>query len=1679
MNNRYSVILIFLMLFSNAVIAQYSITKAVEKEKGLHIIVKQHKAAELSGGTAKVPAGKKQRIENEEVENETIVTASLHSRQLWFKLMHQPYVNYFVVKKAYDDYFKKHPSESSAPKEYGLSWLKTKLFYLDARGRVQNKPAINLNKLPKAKFAPPVTVTDTVVGTWHMLGPRNSLQSSGAVSDNNGGYAYCVRIDPANTNKLFCSFVTGGLWVSTDNGVAWHLADANLPADVYYDIDVCKANNNIVYAIGNSAVIRSTDGGMSWNTTSLNKTNYTGNAYDIAASPTDANIVVARWGTSIYRTTDGGSTWTVIKTGLKDFSIWDSNLNSEVLDWDNNNSSVVYFTDRGDNQNYVDVYKSTDAGLTFTLFKTLTLDATATGTFTGWSKICTATNNTNAVYVLIGSGTSAYSHTAVQLYKLDVATGNVLLQRVNMIDGINTAYGSKTSLHHGDIAMDINDENKIAWGSYSQQNVQYSINNGVSFSTSVTSVHSDLRGIFMMNGKVVLGTDGSAYVSTNNGNNFSIVTNSISNHELWGFGSAFKSDILAAGCNHGPLMLREYEAAGGWYTVLGADQGNSDFNPVDSVSAYSQGYDSYHVTRTGIKTYTNGTQQIDPGGIYSYFNTMEFHPNLYHTLITHHAGGYPSSVAQATRDIWKKSLIRSDDNGLTVRVLYTFTNQLFREKICISDTNRIYAVVGLTNNALMKTANGGASFTDITPPVAVTGASVRNISDIAVSDINPNEIWVSYSGVQNTCKLLHSTDGGATYTNITQSILTSNPVTKIIFQRGTDGGIYAANTSGVYYKNNTMPNWVKLGNGLPDMDIRFMFINYYKGKLLIGTSRGAWDNDLYEHSATKAQITASEANPTCQSPVVTFRDYSVVSNGGAGATYSWSFPGGTPSSATTEAPVVSYLGAATGKYSVSLTVTDQYGTSTQVLNNFINYTAVNCCESAPAGWTKTDLGTAPVPGELCYTPLNGNYKITSHASGLGGTSDNIPFVYKPLTGDGQIIARVNTVSTNYNYAGGIMIRKSLAANSAFVFLNSLDTRGVFDIFRTTDGANTGYHAVTALAMPMWLKLLRESNTITAFYSTDSITWTTYRTFTLTLPSTIYVGLAATGNGCVTNIDRVSVGPPPPCIGGSENGCAAIDTIPGRAINITNYTYIANVPFAAPATNHFTISGWIKPKGILGEQSSVIAWDNGYLYLGQTSDNQLEYVWNAGDAATTWNSGLFVPADKWSFIAMVIEPTKATLYLNDKMVSEIKPQGLSAITNPIIGNSNPGAGYFLGQMDELAIWNRSLSVDEIDSLKHLTKELIADPSSSKYDPALLGYFQFNDNNAASSFNLINKQRFAFGGGAGKAKSTAPVGAGVSAVKNVTAAGNYTFTNTGLNLKFTNGGTYPNGNIWVTKLNQLPDSLPASISKFAEKYWIIHNKGTNANFTPLEEMRFDNLVIKSTDIAYPNVLKSFNRSAAEYLNNWSASCGAINAGAGSNGFISFNNACNITGSGQFIVGSAGSSIFKADIISFTAEKENTSVLLKWRLAAGIDYSSYEIQRSADGVNFNTIIGTVKGNGSAQYIYYDNFPVKANYYRLKLTDASGSFSYSDIVLLVFDAQPFIWITPNPVNQNQTLTVHNFGNTEAQLSFYLPDGRLFKTYTLLPNSKTDISNLPAGTLFYKASNASGEKISGKQMVL
>ena len=246
----------------------------------------------------------------------------------------------------------------------------------------------------------------------------------------------------------------------------------------------------------------------------------------------------------------------------------------------------------------------------------------------------------------------------------------------------------------------------------------------------------------------------------------------------------------------------------------------------------------------------------------------------------------------------------------------------------------------------------------------------------------------------------------------------------------------------------------------------------------------------------------------------------------------WSVKPGTGNSFTVTMPV-SELQTTSGPYNLEIELVLQngeytfdsfgysYNNSVPTVN--IDFDDTKSCDIQPAAWHFADIGTSLQPGSFCYTAANQNFRITSFGTGVADPSDNFSFVYQTLTGNGQIVARVKDVSSTYNYFGGIMIRNSLSANSGYICLNSLDTRGVFDIFRTSDGGSTDYNAVTTLAMPMWLKLVRAGNTVSSFYSSDNITWTAYNTYNFTaLNSTIYVGLAASGSFCSTDIDNVTV-----------------------------------------------------------------------------------------------------------------------------------------------------------------------------------------------------------------------------------------------------------------------------------------------------------------------------------------------------------------------------------------------------------------------------------------------------------------------------------------------------------------------------------------------------------------------------
>jgi hypothetical protein len=147
--------------------------------------------------------------------------------------------------------------------------------------------------------------------------------------------------------------------------------------------------------------------------------------------------------------------------------------------------------------------------------------------------------------------------------------------------------------------------------------------------------------------------------------------------------------------------------------------------------------------------------------------------------------------------------------------------------------------------------------------------------------------------------------------------------------------------------------------------------------------------------------------------------------------------------------------------------------------------------------------------------------------------DEFRFVYKRLTGDGTIIARVDSITNANVWAkGGVMIRESLdwASRHASVFVTP--GQGVAFQRRLSSNAAGVSTSQAGIVAPHWVKLTRMGDLMTAQHSVDGVTWTDVTSTagassdTVVLGNPVYVGLAltshATGVACTAEFSNVQM-----------------------------------------------------------------------------------------------------------------------------------------------------------------------------------------------------------------------------------------------------------------------------------------------------------------------------------------------------------------------------------------------------------------------------------------------------------------------------------------------------------------------------------------------------------------------------
>lgn len=139
--------------------------------------------------------------------------------------------------------------------------------------------------------------------------------------------------------------------------------------------------------------------------------------------------------------------------------------------------------------------------------------------------------------------------------------------------------------------------------------------------------------------------------------------------------------------------------------------------------------------------------------------------------------------------------------------------------------------------------------------------------------------------------------------------------------------------------------------------------------------------------------------------------------------------------------------------------------------------------------------------------------------------------------------------------------------------------------------------------------------------------------------------------------------------------------------------------ALPAT--LSISAWIYPTAYPSERSAIVVNYNsdGY-YFSLNSDGSLQSYWYGTSSPGYHSSGAStVPLNQWSFVTVTWSGSQVKLYINGVLKTTVTTTGGKAVSGIIdIGaQANSSSRQFVGKIDDLRIYNRVLSLSDIQGL----------------------------------------------------------------------------------------------------------------------------------------------------------------------------------------------------------------------------------------------------------------------------------------------------------------------------------------------------------------------------------------------
>ncbi len=697
---------------------------------------------------------------------------------------------------------------------------------------------------------------------WRNIGPYR------------GGRTKTIVGVPGQPNVFYIGVVNGGVWKTDDFGRTWRPIFDSEPTGSIGTIAIAGSDPNIIYvgsgeglhrpdlSVGNG-IYKSTDGGKNWTHLGLRDGQQ---IPQIAIDPRNADhILVAVAGhpygpneeRGIFRSTDGGKTFT--KTLYKD-----ENVGGADVKMDPSNPDTVYaalwesregpWENAAWNGTGGGIYKSTDGGQTWNQLK----GGLPEGIIQSW--IAIAPSNPKRLMATVAT------QGKVQIYRSDDAGANWAV--------ITTDPRPAGRIGGGDLSVPRFDPKNpdvvivtstVTWRSVDGGKTWEGFRGAPGGDDYQNSwINPDNPNI------IGLASDQGAIITVNNGQTWSSWYNQ-STAQMYhaNADNAFPyrvcsgqqesgSACVSSRGNDGAITFRD------WHPVAAEEYGYVVPDPQDPDIVYGG-----KLTRYDRRT--DQAQEILPkafrGGDFRVVRTQPivFSPKN------------PSEIYFAANTLWKTT----DAGKNWKQVSPDFTRKeyelpasigKYKDQPTAKPTQRgvIYAVsvspledgriwAGTDDGLIHLTTDGGANWTDVTPPQLKPWAKV-SIIDAGHFDAN-----TAYAAI-NTLRLddlhphiLRTHDSGKTWTEIVNGIGADEDVNAVREDPVRKGLLFASTERSVYVSFDDGDHWQSLRNNMPGSSVRDVIVK--NDDLIAAThGRGFWImDDITPLRQMAANVTQSEA----------------------------------------------------------------------------------------------------------------------------------------------------------------------------------------------------------------------------------------------------------------------------------------------------------------------------------------------------------------------------------------------------------------------------------------------------------------------------------------------------------------------------------------------------------------------------------------------------------------------------------------------------------------------------------------------------------------------------------------------------------------------------------------------------------------------------------------------------